>query len=277
MSEYQWYEFVALDRPLTGRQMTALRRISSRATITPTRFWNEYHWGDLKADPAKLLERYFDAHLYFANWGTHRLMLRLPAARVKRAVLAPYFPGSRAAQLTARVGHLVIDLVSGEDEPPEFEDDEDAQLAVLSGARAELMAGDLRPAYLAWLLAVQEGELDGDAVEPSVPAGLGSLTAAQEAMASLLRIDACLLAAAATRSAETHHDRAAFRRWVGAMPAKTKDAWLRRAADDPSLALGAVLLRNFQARSRPRAKAGQRTVAGLLALAEERRPARRSR
>jgi hypothetical protein len=78
MSEYQCYEFVALDRPLTAKQMAELRAISTRAEISPTRFWNEYHWGDLKADPAKLMERYFDAHLYFANWGTRRLMLRLP-------------------------------------------------------------------------------------------------------------------------------------------------------------------------------------------------------
>jgi hypothetical protein len=67
MSEYQCYEFVALDRPLTSKQMAELRAISTRAEITPTRLWNEYQWGDLKADPAKLVERYFDAHMYFAN------------------------------------------------------------------------------------------------------------------------------------------------------------------------------------------------------------------
>ena len=51
MSEYQCYEFVALDRPLIAKEMAELRGISTRAEITPTRFWNEYHWGDLKADP----------------------------------------------------------------------------------------------------------------------------------------------------------------------------------------------------------------------------------
>ena len=96
MSEYQCYEFVALDRPLTSKQMAELRAISTRADITPTRFWNEYHWGNLKADPAKLVERYFDAHLYFANWGTRRLIVRLPAARRRQAV-APIFP--RAARV----------------------------------------------------------------------------------------------------------------------------------------------------------------------------------
>jgi hypothetical protein len=35
MSEYQYYEFQAVDRPLTGEQMTGLRSPSSRATITP--------------------------------------------------------------------------------------------------------------------------------------------------------------------------------------------------------------------------------------------------
>jgi hypothetical protein len=54
MSEYQCYEFVALDRPLTSKQMTELRAISTRAEISPTPFWNEYEWGDLKADPEKL-------------------------------------------------------------------------------------------------------------------------------------------------------------------------------------------------------------------------------
>ena len=51
MSEYQYYEFLAVDRPLTGKEIEALRDISTRAIITPASFTNEYQWGDLKADP----------------------------------------------------------------------------------------------------------------------------------------------------------------------------------------------------------------------------------
>ena len=40
MSEYQYYDFRALDRPLTSRQQSALRAISSRAEITSTSFTN---------------------------------------------------------------------------------------------------------------------------------------------------------------------------------------------------------------------------------------------
>ena len=40
MSEYQYYEFAAVDQSLTPQQQAELRRRSSRATITPTSFIN---------------------------------------------------------------------------------------------------------------------------------------------------------------------------------------------------------------------------------------------
>jgi hypothetical protein len=40
MSEYQYYEFVAIDRPLTRNEIAELRSRSSRATITATGFTN---------------------------------------------------------------------------------------------------------------------------------------------------------------------------------------------------------------------------------------------
>jgi hypothetical protein len=116
VSEYQCYEFVALDRPLTSDEMAELRSISTRADISPTRFWNEYHWSGLKADPKRLLARYFDAFLYFANWASHRFMLRFPASQVDWRQLKPYFPGGPST--LAKAGkHLVVDLWSDQ-EPP---------------------------------------------------------------------------------------------------------------------------------------------------------------
>lgn len=275
MSEYQSYEFVALDRPLTEKQMAELRRISTRAEISPTRFWNEYQWGDLKADPARLLKRYFDAHLYFANWGTHRLMLRLPKARVDHKALQAYFHGD-AARLSRSGEHLVLDLTS-ETEEPEFEDEGYGALAALSALRAELMRGDLRPAYLAWLLAAQVGDVDEDAEEPEVPAGLSKLTAAQEAMAEFLRIDGDLLSAAASGSGATLDDAEPFRRWLAGLSTKEKDRWLRRAADEPELALGGELRRAFRSTAKRARVGARRTVSELLRLAEEQSAKRHDR
>jgi len=82
VSEYQYYDFRALDRPLTRNEMAALRAISTRATITATSFTNHYEWGDLKANPSKLLEKYFDVFVYVANWGTHEFYIRLPQGSV---------------------------------------------------------------------------------------------------------------------------------------------------------------------------------------------------
>jgi hypothetical protein len=273
VSEYQCYEFVALERPLTAKQMAELRAISTRAEISPTRFWNEYQWGDLKADPAKLMERYFDAHLYFANWGTHRLMLRIPKARVDLKALKPYFVGRHAARLSSTGEHVLLDLGSDTEEPA-YDEQSQGSLAALSPLRAELMRGDLRPAYLAWLLAVAADDLDDDAEEPSVPAGLAELSAAQEAMVEFLRIDVDLVSAATSASAAVAKDEAPFRRWLAALPTKEKDAWLRRAADDPDLALGGELLRAFRATIRAERPGMRRTVGELRTLAEAQRAER---
>jgi hypothetical protein len=50
VSEYQYYEFQAVDRPLTHEEMTKLRACSSRAQITPSSFTVAYNYGNFKGD-----------------------------------------------------------------------------------------------------------------------------------------------------------------------------------------------------------------------------------
>jgi hypothetical protein len=111
MSEYQYYEFLAVDRPLTEPEMRELRAVSSRAVITPTRFTNHYEWGDFKGDPRAWMERYFDAFLYFANWGTHELMLRLPRRVLEPATARRYCRGE-AAVARVKGGHVILESLS---------------------------------------------------------------------------------------------------------------------------------------------------------------------
>jgi hypothetical protein len=273
MSEYQCYEFVALERPLTAKQMAELRTISTRAEITPTRFWNEYHWGDFKGDAAKLVARYFDAHLYFANWGTRRLMLRLPSKLVATKSLRPYFVGG-AARATATGRHVIVDLCSDEEGSDYYAEADDGLLTALAPLRAELVCGDFRVAYLAWLLALQAGEVDQDATEPPLPPGLSNLTAAQQAMVDFLRLDADLLTAAAAASPAPTNDSAAARRWVHALAPSAKNSWLERAIRDPGLPLGTELLSAFRQESKTPPLRPDRLVAELLATAEELRAKR---
>jgi hypothetical protein len=53
VSEYRYYEFLAVDRPLDAGQLDELRALSTRAHITPTSFVNTYHWGSFRGDPRR--------------------------------------------------------------------------------------------------------------------------------------------------------------------------------------------------------------------------------
>lgn len=114
MSEYQYYEFAAVDRPLGVRELDVLRGLSTRAHITPTSFVNSCEWGSFKGDPRVLVERYFDVLLCLANWGTRELVVRLPARLVDPEVVQRYCSDD-AVSAWRTGGHVVIAATS-EDE-----------------------------------------------------------------------------------------------------------------------------------------------------------------
>jgi hypothetical protein len=142
MSEYQYYEFRAIDRPLNSKQMDELRALSTRAEITPTSFTNTYNWGDFKGDPATLMDRYFDAFVYVANWGTHRLMLRIPR-RFLDVDSAREFSDGEVVSLTAKKEHVVLVFSSHDEEGDGWTEGEHWMPSLVS-IRDELMRGDLR-------------------------------------------------------------------------------------------------------------------------------------
>lgn len=289
MSEYQYYEFLAIDRPLDDGEQAAVRSLSTRARITATSFVNEYHWGDFKGDPRRLMERYYDAHLYVANWGTHRVMHRLPCDLLDPNVVEDYRVGDEASAWLAG-DFIVLDFTS-EDHAGEFDFDYDAAtlLSAIIGVRAELAAGDLRPIYLAWLATYGAWERDEDVfdreadddLEPPVPPGLGTLTAAQRALADFLRLDDDLLVTAAQASpplektADNPDDLAA---WVRRLPGADKNRLLARVAQGEAARVRMELLHRFRGDTAPIIPVpARRTVADLLDAAARQRADRERR
>lgn len=203
MSEYQYYEFVAIDRPLTRDEMAELRAQSSRAAISATSFVNEYHWGDLKGDPAQWMRRYFDAFVYTANWCSCRLALRVPQGVFKKSDLK-HFMTDCALTVDDAKTHWIIDwsLDDSEDHDRFGMEDGRGWMGRLAPLRDELMRGDLRPLYLGWLAGVAGAEVDDDALEPPVPMGMSRLSVAQQALVEFLEIDPDLITAAAAGSQE---------------------------------------------------------------------------
>ncbi|WP_426509529.1 hypothetical protein ACPPVO_01895 [Dactylosporangium sp. McL0621] len=277
MSEYQYYEFVAIDRPLTAAEQGELRAVSTRGRISASSFVNDYQWGDLKADPRKWMERYFDAHLYLANWGTRRIALRLPVPLLAPDLAAAYCVGHSASSW-ATGEHVILDLYSrDEDGDEEWWEDETA-LASIVPVRAELAAGDTRLLYLAWLLCVQERELHEDALEPPVPPGLGDLSGPLRSLAGFLCLDEDLLDTAAQASAPLTPQApsaAALARWVRRLPVADKDEVIVRLLRGDGAHLRAELLRRYGGGAAPEAIGGGRTVGELLAGAETRWAGRR--
>ena len=278
MSEYQYYEFQALDRPLDKHEIAELRALSTRATITPTRFVNTYHYGDFRGDPRTLIERYFDAFLYVANWGTHELMLRLPQQQLDTETASLYC-ACDWAEASASGGNVILQFLS-EDEESEGWEEGEGWLSSLIPIRSDIASGDLRALYLGWLLCVQTEQIDEESQEPPVPPGLGDLSAPLRALADFLRIDPDLIEVAARRSPRAVPDAppAELARWVRELPDAEKNEVLLRLVGGNDPYLQAELLRRFRraANAAPvELPGGARTVAQLLSEAEAHSEAKR--
>ncbi len=276
MSEYQYYEFRAVDRVLTDRQMRELRAISTRAAISRTSFSNDYTYGNLKANPRDLLVRYFDASLYFANWLFLELAFRYPKGSVDLKALRRYAAGHTVEiRSTARDVIVTISLESA-GESFDTADDGTSWLPSLIALRADIASGDERALYLAWLLDVQCGEFDDDAVEPGRPDGLDRLSPTLESFVDIMGIDRDLIAAAAEGASTVAATPSArqVERWITNLDTDEHVALLSRVArGDPSV--GAELMRRFRQLA-PRQLSGPLRTAGALradaaSIAEARR------
>ncbi len=186
MSEYQYYEFLAIDRPLDARAQEKLRAVSSRARITPTRFVNTYEWGDLRGDPRALMASHFDAFLYLANWGTRQLMFKLPSSALNINVASGYCATDSACAWAA--GDSLIVSLTSEKQEDDWDQSAEESLESIVPVRTELAEGDRRLLYLAWLLSVDAGVLDEAELEPPVPAGLRDLSGPLRAVIEFLRL-----------------------------------------------------------------------------------------
>jgi len=284
MSEYQYYEFQAIDRPLSDADMRALRSFSTRARITRTSFVNEYQWGSFKGDEDAWMAKYFDAFLYYANWNTRIVKLRVPAGVIAAATARRYCR-SGALGLRKTATHLIFTFASDDDSGAE-DDLPDATLSSFVPLRQDLVRGDIRALYLGWLLSVQAGERDENAREPPVPAGLSDLSAPLASLVDFFRLDGELLTVAARASSNPapsgpgRHDVAA---WVGSLSKEEKDDIITEilSGGDPSVTTR-LLARFHKHLRRSAASATQparrsRTVGELLAEAKALREERERR
>ena len=284
MSEYQYYEFRAIDRPLNEAELKRVRALSTRAEITPVSFVNEYHWGDFRGNPTKLMWDYYDAFLYLANWGTRRLMFRLPADLIDRAALEAYCT-SDAVSLEVKGKHALVEFISEDEEGGGWVDTGEGLLERMLPLREAIIDGDLRALYVGWLAGLNEGaDLDPDAEpdeddspEPPVPRGLLKRTAALDALVKFLRVPDDLMAVAAEASPDAPADAdpaESLGTRVASLPEAERNALLADLAAGDAADVRRRLMRRLRELAKPpgplaAAARTDRTAGALLAAARQ--------
>ena len=89
MSEFQYYEFQTVDRPLTQQEIEEVQKLSSRASVTKNGAIFIYNFGDFRGNSDDVLAKYFDAFLYISNFGIKTLGFRLPTRFLRHKIYVP--------------------------------------------------------------------------------------------------------------------------------------------------------------------------------------------
>ena len=209
MSEYQYYEFAAIDGPISDEGLRYAQGCSSRANVSRVRWQNTYNFGDFHGSVDTLL-KYYDAHFYIANWGTVRLGLAFPKGAFAPEAIQPYLRGGERYEETLTFketrDRCTVWWQRNEEGGWGWTEGE-GLIDQLIGVREELMRGDYRALFLGWLADFDPGEWrdprDGAVPMPPIPGGLDNLSAALAALIEQFPVDADALAVAAGLSLAT--------------------------------------------------------------------------
>jgi len=202
MSEYQYYGWQAIDRPLTMRELDDVAQLSSHMEeVSTTRAVVTYQWGDFKHNPIHVLHKYFDIFLYDSNFGYRRLAFRIPKKLLDPRDIEPYLDGEFITLETHDNYHL-LELKFNDDAGDSGLEyvNSDQMLNRLASLREQIIQGDYRALYIVWLLSVTQMEDDPETdelLEPLVPQGLNKLDIGLRALLEFFGIDPHLVSAAA--------------------------------------------------------------------------------
>jgi hypothetical protein len=293
MSEYQYYEWQTVDRLLTLKEQADVNALSSHIEVSASKAVVTYNWSDFRHDPKQVLLEYFDAFFYLANWGSLQLMFRFPKGLLNQAEIEPYCDGEFVTfETTGQYQVLNIEINAEDGESLEMLD---ADLSDFIQLRADLLEGDYRFLYLAWLLTstfesmeyegeeydeydeeYQESEIKGENArsdfEPPVPPGLKKLTPALENFIRVFGIDPYLVKAAAEASPDVRAPLAIdYRELIARLPRAECDEFLTRLVEgDPGVRLDLrKRLKQLQPMETRQAATGSRPLQEMLDRAEQ--------
>lgn len=280
MSEYQYHEWQTLERPLTAAEQNAVDGLSSHIDVTSTQAIVTYNWGDFKHDPIEVLAKYFDAYLYLANWGTRRLAFRFQEGLVDVHAIEAYCD-EYYVNLKTMGDVQILEFEMDEEEGYDEWIEERGLLSTLSRLQDDIIQGDYRALYLAWLNAMSQesGEYEEDKEdpenffndpEPPLPAGLKQLTPPLKALINFFEIDPFLVSAAAERSPNlSPNQKAVFASLISHLTRPECEEFLLKIVNGEPGAVASLRKRLLSfGETKPDAKSDPRTFGELHKTAE---------
>ncbi|MEM6319677.1 MAG: hypothetical protein AAF960_18535 [Bacteroidota bacterium] len=244
MSGCSIHHFRTIDRPLSPEEMEEIDSWSSRFSPTSTGVTYIYHYGSFKQSVNTVFPKYFDAMLHINNWGTKRLLFRLPKDIVDRRTLSRYenSNGEISLGFWKANDYIILDLQFDDEHGGGWLDEDHYSIDRLVPLREEILNGDYRSLYLGWLMVQQNvfdyedeyeeewEETEEGALLPPIPANLQQLTAAQKYLMEAFDIEENLVKAAATFSPNTQQQAPNYRQLITLLSDKEKDDFLIRFA-----------------------------------------------
>ena len=205
MSEYQFYEFKAIDNPLSEKAKNEIGNWSSRTNPSSTGATFTYSYGSFPKDEIAVVEKYFDAMFYTSNWGTTRLVFKLPnnlidLRQIKQYCILDGF------DLIEKSGFSLVDICISDEEGGGQWIEGEGWLASMALLRNDILSGDYRCLYLIWLKISTEdvlngwGNIDSESREPKVPGNLKTLNGALMDFVEIFEIDKDAIAVASRKS-----------------------------------------------------------------------------
>ncbi|MCT4602413.1 MAG: hypothetical protein N4A59_05885 [Marinifilum sp.] len=279
MSEYQFYEFKAIDKPLTPKEKEVVSSWSSRTTAKNSGAIFIYHYSDFPKDELEVVKQYFDAMFYIANWGSKRLIFKIPKEFIDKKKVRQYCV--EGLKIIDYKDSVLIDFWIEDDGEGNDWIEGEGILASLITLRQDIISGDYRSLYLIWLKVSTEdvvndyGNVNSESEESVIPEGLNELSGSLLDFVEIFDIDKDTISAAAEVSEPLKTmEEIDYSIELAKLTDKEKNDWLMRLIGNEPL-LSEKIKRHFSGAKAQSKHTSKRTIANIvknsLSLKEERK------
>jgi len=243
MSEFQYYEFYSIDRPLSSKDKKEIGTWSSRTIPSSRKAIFTYSYGGFPKDENSVLLKYFDAFFYISNWGTKRLMFKFPKELVDFKALKQYQievlnDYENGMKVYKKKKHVVIEIYFTEEEGVGWLEEEQSWLENLISLRNEILREDYRSLFLIWFHAIKMKH-DYEELKPNfaisqdfIPNNLKNLSSGLKTLIDFFEIDETTIKSISNHSLSIKKNLDVIKEQISLLPESTKDKILCKLLDE---------------------------------------------